>query len=113
MTEQDEAFDEQSEEQLRKLVKGALRDGDAGAPDVLGGVQRKLRERSRGKFYADGWSTTRHPPIATYLLTSLLMLAIVVVVYALLSPLAGEPEAAPEIAPVRVVPPRTLTPEDE
>jgi hypothetical protein len=111
MTEQDEPIDEQSEEKLRKLLRGALRGEEPASPDVLGGVQRKLRERSGGKFYPDGWSTTRHPPITTYLLTSLLMLAIVIVVYALMSPLKGEPEPAPEVAPVHVVPPRTLNPE--
>lgn len=77
------------------------------APDVLAGFQRKVRERSGGKFYEDGWSTSRHAPINTYLITSLLMLAIVGVIYALLAPLSGEPvpvENAPQ--PVQIVPSR-------
>ncbi len=74
-------------------------------PDVLGGFQRKLRERSGGKFYEDGWSTSRHAPINTYLITSLLMLAVVGIIYILLAPLSGEPapvENAPQ--PVQIVP---------
>ena len=66
---------------------------------------QSLRERSRGKFYADGWSTARHPPINTYLITSLLMLAVMGVIYALLAPLSGEPapvENTPQ--PVQVLP---------
>ena len=60
-------------------------------PDMLSGVQRKIRARSGGKFFADGWSTTRQPPISTFLVTSLFMLAILVLVYLVLSPLAGAP----------------------
>lgn len=74
--------------------------------DVLSGVQQQLRLRSGGKFYGDGWSTSKSPPISRYLITSLLMLAVVVVIYAVLTPLAGEPEkidATPK--PVRVLPP--------
>jgi predicted PurR-regulated permease PerM len=48
--------------------------GTGDAPDVLAGFQKKVRERSDGKFYADGWSTARHPPVNTYLVTSILML---------------------------------------
>ena len=89
---------------LLSALKGGA-EGEA-VPDVLGGVQRKLRERSRGKFYADGWSTSRHPPINTYLITSLLMLAVLAIVYALLAPLSGEPapvDNTPE--PIQVISP--------
>jgi hypothetical protein len=75
-------------------------------PDVLAGFQRKLRERSGGKFYEDGWSTSRHAPINTYLITSLLMLAIVGIIYALLAPISGEPvpvENTPQ--PVQIISP--------
>lgn len=74
-------------------------------PDVLAGFQKKVRERSGGKFYEDGWSTSRHPPINTYLITSLLMLAVLGIIYALLAPLSGEPlpvENTPQ--PVQIIP---------
>jgi hypothetical protein len=74
--------------------------------DVLAGVQRKLRVRSGGKFYADAWSTAKQPPILTFLVTSALMLVIVLVVYAVLAPLRGKPEVVPtEPAPIQVVVP--------
>lgn len=101
MTEADET--EELGAELRSALKGAAREE---APDVLGGFQRKLRERSRGKFYADGWSTSRHPPINTYLITSLIMLAVLGIVYALLAPLSGEPvpvENTPQ--PIQVISP--------
>ena len=79
-------------EELAADLRSALKAGeDVAPPDVLAGFQKKLRERSGGKFYEDGWSTSRHPPINTYLITSLMMLAILGVIYALLAPLSGEP----------------------
>lgn len=48
--------------------------------DLLHGVQRRIRHRSRGKFYGDGWSRTTGPS-STYLVTSLLMLVILAILY--------------------------------
>ncbi len=48
------------------------------------GVQRKLRQRSRGKFYADGWSTT-HSRV-NYALVAAIMLVVVLAVYFALGP---------------------------
>jgi hypothetical protein len=79
---------EELAESLRSALKGAAAEP---APDVLAGFQKKLRERSRGKFYEEGWSTSRHAPINTYLITSLIMLAILGIIYAMLAPLSGEP----------------------
>lgn len=76
-------------------------------PDVLAGFQKKVRERSGGKFYEDGWSTSRHPPKSTYLITSLIMLAVLGVIYALLAPLSGEPVPVEnEPQPVQIISPR-------
>ena len=102
MTEADD--NEELGAELRSALKGGA--DEEAAPDVLGGFQRKLRERSRGKFYADGWSTSRHAPINTYLITSLMMLAVLGIVYALLAPLSGEPapvENTPQ--PIQVISP--------
>jgi hypothetical protein len=54
--------------------------------DVLRGVQERLRVRSRGKFYADGWSTRDEEPRSTYLVTALFMLVVAVALYLALSP---------------------------
>jgi hypothetical protein len=92
------------DDSLRSMLRGAMRE-EGPAPDVLAGVQKKLRERSKGKFYADGWSTAKHPPLNTYLITSLLMLAVLVISYALLSPMVGSPEPVRnQPAPVQVIP---------
>ena len=78
------------DDRLRSALRGALRQ-DGEAPDVLAGFQKKVRERSDGKFYADGWSTSRHPPVNTYFVTGILMLLALGVIYALLAPLSGQP----------------------
>ncbi len=71
---------------VRDLLRGALRPPPgAVAPELLGGVQRKLRTRSRGKFYGDGWSTASAPR-STYLVTSAIMLVLIFVVAVLLIP---------------------------
>jgi hypothetical protein len=95
-------------EELGADLLSALKGGageEPAPPVVLAGFQKKLRERSGGKFYEEGWSTSRHPPINTYLITSLLMLAVLGVIYALLAPLSGEPvpvENTPQ--PVQIIP---------
>lgn len=89
------------------LLRSVL-DADIGqVPDVLDGVQRRIRQRSGGRFYADGWSTSRHAPTSVYLLTALFMLGICAVTYAVLRPLAGQPaETDLTPAPVEVLAPR-------
>lgn len=54
--------------------------------DLLRGVQTKLRRRSGGKFYADGWSTRDENPRSTYLVTATVMLVVLVLVYFALAP---------------------------
>lgn len=99
---------------IRALIRKSSRMEQHDAPDLVAGFQRKLRKRSGGKFYADGWSTSKEPPIMTYLITSLLMLAIVFAAYAVLRPLAGESISVPMTpAPVRVLPPPASKTSDE
>ena len=52
---------------------------------LLIGVQRKLRQRSKGKFYGDGWSTTHSR--MNYALVAGVMLVVVVAVYLALGPM--------------------------
>lgn len=52
---------------------------------LLTGVQRKLRQRSKGKFYADGWSTT-HSRV-NYALVAGVMLVVIVAVYLAMGPM--------------------------
>jgi hypothetical protein len=77
-----------SEESEQESVRSILRRAKIRHPpevDLLTGVQRRIRERSRGRFYADGWSR-RTSPTSTYVVTSLLMLIILSLVYFVLLP---------------------------
>ena len=95
---------QEPDDSLRSMLRGALREEEP-PPNVLAGVQKRIRERSKGKFYADGWSTAKHPPLNTYLVTSLLMLAILAVSYVLMSPLVGAPvPVRNQPVPVQVIP---------
>jgi hypothetical protein len=78
----------ETEESEERSVRSILRRARVGAHhdvDLLGGVQRRIRERSRGRFYRDGWSR-RDAATSTLLLTSLLMLIILLLVYFVLLP---------------------------
>ena len=103
----DPDVDPSEDARLRKLLRGALDAMPDDSPDVLRGVQRKIRERSGGKFYADGWSTTRYAPISTFFVTSLMMLSFIVFIYFVIHPLSGSPEMVKSVpTPVEVVPHR-------
>jgi hypothetical protein len=52
---------------------------------ILRGVQRKIRVRSKGRFFADGWATGTR---VNYLLVALVMLVILVVAFVALGPLS-------------------------
>ncbi len=72
---------------MRDLLKRAMSTpaGEA-VPDkpMLAEVQRKLRVRSRGKFYGDGWSTTQEK--VSYGLVATIMLVVIAVAYFALGP---------------------------
>ena len=71
---------------LREALRGALQPPPGSvAPNLLRGVQKRLRVRSRGKFYGDGWSTAESPK-TTYLVTSVLMLVLVALIFLILVP---------------------------
>ncbi len=86
----EEAGDEGLDEvDVRELLRSALAPPKgAVAPELLQGVQRRIRTRSRGKFYGDGWSTAKSPR-STYLITSLLMLVLIGFVFFVLVPWGG------------------------
>lgn len=102
---------EADEEKMRALIRSALAGPEKSEPapesDVLRGVQKRLRERSGGKFYDEGWSTAKHPPIFTYLITSIFMLIIVLLSYGILGLLSGRPSATrmtPEPVNISITP---------
>lgn len=104
--ETEPGLSEPEDQEVRSWVRGALKDVPDETVDVLGGVQKKLRQRSGGKFYADFWSTAKAPPTATLLGTSAIMLAIVLIAYAILFSLRGTPTRVNmEPSPIDVVAP--------
>lgn len=79
---------ELDEVDVRDLLRSALQPPPPKAKEetaLLKGVQRRLRVRSKGKFYADGWSTSRSPR-STYLVTSIFMLLLIAFVFLVLIP---------------------------
>lgn len=105
--ELDHAAEQRIKDLLRDVAEDEAQSGAAHAPrDLLLGVQHKLRVRSGGKFYEEGWSTARHGPVVTYLITSLFMLALIALAYIVLQPLSGRPETVRnQPAPVEVIAP--------
>jgi len=68
---------------VRRTLGGHAAVGDT--PDLLAGVQRRIRRRSRGKFFGDGWSTTQAR--LGYVLVALLTLLLVALAYFALGPM--------------------------
>jgi hypothetical protein len=71
------------DERLRAILRGSAR--QTATPSLLSGVQQRIHERSRGRFYADGWSRSR-AATSTYVVTSLLALGIFLLAYFVLLP---------------------------
>jgi len=53
-------------------------------PHLLTGVQRRIRKRSRGRFFADGWSTSQSR--TSYILAGLVTLMMAALAYFALGP---------------------------
>jgi hypothetical protein len=79
--------DDGPDEAMSALLKRSLGATKVTPPppqDFLRGVQKRIRTRSKGKFYADGWSTSS--PRVSYMLIALVMLIIVALAYFVLGP---------------------------
>jgi hypothetical protein len=73
---------------MSALLKRSLDSTEKATPppqDLLRGVQKRIRVRSRGKFYADGWSTSTSR--VSYMLIAALMLLAVALAYFALGPM--------------------------
>ena len=88
MTESDETKEEEQDaEAMRGLLKRALATDVVArdTPDLLQGVQRRIRRRSKGKFFSDGWSTGQAK--MGYVLVACLTLLLVGLAYYALGPM--------------------------
>ncbi len=82
-----EALDSKDDEAISKLLKQSLKSeapDEAAAESMLPSVQRKIRQRSKGKFYGDGWSTSQSK--LNYALVAVIMLVVIAVCYMALGP---------------------------
>ena len=83
----EDARDSKDDLAISALLKKSLPkdEPDAAPPaSILPSVQRKLRQRSKGKFYADGWSTSQSK--LNYLFVAIVMLVVIAVCYLALGP---------------------------
>ena len=92
MTDQEEPHDlrDEEDEAMSALLKRSL--GAAGPPaaprqGLLRGVQQRIRARSRGRFYGDGWSTSSSR--INHMLVAAVMLLIVAIAYFALGPMGA------------------------
>jgi hypothetical protein len=78
--------DAKEDDAMRALLKRSTDAEVEGArPHLLRGVQKKIRTRSKGKFYADGWSTSQ--PRIHYALVAAAMLLVIAIAYFALGPM--------------------------
>lgn len=88
LTEEELAALDDEQPAMSALLKRSLAKEDPEAPPedpaLLRSVQQKLRKRSRGKFYGDGWSTTQSK--LSYALIAGVMLVTILAVYLALGP---------------------------
>ena len=71
---------EEQERAMKKLLGKAEEPPRSLLPDV----QRKIRVRSKGKFYSDGWSVEGSR--INYMLVAVIMLVVLAVAYVALAP---------------------------
>ncbi|HEY1958802.1 MAG TPA: hypothetical protein VGH28_24475 [Polyangiaceae bacterium] len=79
MSEQD-----REDNEIRALLKRSL-GAEAKPKPVLREVQRKIRQRSKGKFFSDGWSTSQAR--VSYALVAVMMLLVVAIAYFAMGPM--------------------------
>jgi hypothetical protein len=78
--------DSKDADAIRALLKRSIaKQEPEGPPDIVRKVQRRIRQRSKGKFFSDGWSTTQSR--VSYALVAVMMLLLIAVVYFALGPM--------------------------
>lgn len=69
---------------IKALLKRSVEARDPSSPDLLPRVQERIRKRSRGKFFADGWSTSASS--VSYVLIAVCTLVVLAIAYFALGP---------------------------
>jgi hypothetical protein len=86
--EPDAAAEPRGEDAISALLKRSLGTKEAEPPaskEFLRGVQKRIRTRSRGKFYRDGWSTSSSR--VSYMVVAVAMLIVIAIAYFALGPM--------------------------
>jgi hypothetical protein len=71
-------------EAQEKALKKLLSTPPPPEKSILQGVQKKIRARSKGKFYSDGWSVEGGR--INYMLVAVIMLVVLAIAYVALAP---------------------------
>ena len=80
--------DPKEDDAMSALLKRSLAAKEPAPPppkDFLRGVQKRIRTRSRGKFYGDGWSTSSSR--VSYMVVAVAMLLVIAIAYFALGPM--------------------------
>jgi hypothetical protein len=92
---------------MANLLRRALADAPLPRRDFLPGVQKKIRVRTRGRFFRDRWSTSRNP-VSLILMATLLLVILCAALFLVLQPLVDAPREtelnSPAIDPMAVEP---------
>lgn len=107
---QDPIPDREREDDSGSFVRDLASPVVSPPPDFLRGVQSKIRRRSRGKFFRNGWTTS--PSATVVQIVSLAMLLALILIWILGGPFAdvgpdrGSQEALPPVK-IEIQGPRT------
>ena len=95
----DSEIDDSEDELLTQLLQKSLADAPDPGPSLLPGIQRRIRQQTRGRFYRDRWSEGKRP-IPLLLMAALLILMVILSILMVWQPLIvdSEPSALPSPA---------------
>ena len=91
---------ESEDEVLTRLLERSLQSTPAPGPSLLPGIQKRIRQQTRGRFYRDRWSEGKRP-IPLLLMAALLILMIIMAIFIVWQPLTVESEPSPLLSPTK------------
>lgn len=86
----EESDDDRASDPMAELLKRALADAPSPTRDFLPNIQKKIRLRTRGRYFRDRWSTSRNP-VSLILMATLLLVILCATLFLVLQPLVDAP----------------------
>lgn len=83
---------------VAELLKKALANPPLPSREFLPGVQKKIRIKTRGRYFRDRWSTSRNP-VSLILMATLLLIILSAALFLVLQPLVDAPRPTKMNAP--------------